>query len=168
MPRRNSLRLLAELGLPVGFRATRSGCNIPQTRSGCGNVWSSPALDLDRRALFVASSNCDTDDDPSTSSPRTAMASPVRCSRHLGGTGVEGLGVLLATVSFVAAAPGITSLSLSESPEDFAEGFALDPFGFAAVTYVGGSVEVVPEPAAGALVASGLLALGACHRTRRG
>ena len=50
-----------ELGLPTGFLSTRSGCDHPRTPNGCGNVWSSPALDVERSALFVASSNCDTE-----------------------------------------------------------------------------------------------------------
>jgi outer membrane protein assembly factor BamB len=58
-----------ELGLPAGFFATRSGCDHPRTRNGCGNVWSSPAVDLERGAIFVASSNCDTALDPQTATP---------------------------------------------------------------------------------------------------
>ncbi len=50
----------AELGLPAGFFATRAGCDFDRTPTGCGNVWSSPAVDLARRMLITASSNCDT------------------------------------------------------------------------------------------------------------
>lgn len=56
----------AALGLPLDFFATRPGCDHPRLGYGCGNVWSSPALDLRRGYLFTASSNCDTDFDPST------------------------------------------------------------------------------------------------------
>ena len=63
----------AELGLPAGFLTTRSGCDHPRDRTGCGNVWSSPALDAERRLLYVGTSNCDTDDDPATSVPSPPM-----------------------------------------------------------------------------------------------
>ena len=42
--------------------------------SSCGNVWSSPALDLRRGLLYTASSNCDTDDNPDT--PEVAPPMP--------------------------------------------------------------------------------------------
>jgi outer membrane protein assembly factor BamB len=63
----------AELGLPAGFLATRPGCDHPRTRTGCSNVWSSPAYDAARELLYFASSNCDTDDDPGTSTPPPPM-----------------------------------------------------------------------------------------------
>ena len=63
----------AELGLPADFFATRAGCNFDRTPTGCGNVWSSPAVDLARGLLFTVSSNCDTDDDPNTSKPGPSM-----------------------------------------------------------------------------------------------
>jgi outer membrane protein assembly factor BamB len=62
-----------ELGLPAGFLATRPGCSFDDTGTGCGNVWSSAALDEGRQALFVASSNCDTDNDPMTLRPPPPM-----------------------------------------------------------------------------------------------
>lgn len=62
----------AELGLPAGFRS-RPGCDFPYTRNGCGNVWSSAALDVERGAIFTASSNCDTDEDPNTGEPPPPM-----------------------------------------------------------------------------------------------
>jgi len=62
------------LGLPADFFATRAGCDHPRIGYGCGNVWSSPALDLRRGLLFTASSNCDTDDDPNT--PEVAPPMP--------------------------------------------------------------------------------------------
>ncbi len=63
----------AELGLPAGFFATRPGCDFPRSRNGCGNVWSSPAGDVERNAVYFASSNCDTDDDPATGAPPPPM-----------------------------------------------------------------------------------------------
>lgn len=59
----------SELGLPAGFLASRPGCDHPRSRNGCGNVWSSPAVDLERGALFVVSSNCDTPIDGETGTP---------------------------------------------------------------------------------------------------
>jgi outer membrane protein assembly factor BamB len=63
----------ADLGLPAGFFASRSGCAHPRTRNGCGNIWSSAALDATRGLLFFGTSNCDTDDDPATSVPPPPM-----------------------------------------------------------------------------------------------
>ncbi|MFN7950809.1 MAG: PQQ-binding-like beta-propeller repeat protein [bacterium] len=63
----------AELGLPAGFLATRAGCDFPRNRTGCEGIWSSAAVDLERRALFTASTNCYTDDDPTTSIPSPPM-----------------------------------------------------------------------------------------------
>jgi outer membrane protein assembly factor BamB len=63
----------AELGLDAGFLATRPGCDFDRTPTGCGNVWSSPALDAERELIYVASSNCDTDLDPGTSIPPPPM-----------------------------------------------------------------------------------------------
>ncbi len=63
----------AELGLPEDFLATRDGCDFDRTSTGCGNVWSSPALDENRGMIFFASSNCDTDNDPTTTIPAGPM-----------------------------------------------------------------------------------------------
>lgn len=63
----------AELGLPVGFLASRPGCNFDRTQTACGNVWSSFAVDRQRRLIYTASSNCDTDDDPDTADPPPPM-----------------------------------------------------------------------------------------------
>jgi len=57
----------------VGFLASRSGCAFDRTPTGCGNVWSSAAIDTQRRFLFFASSNCDTDEDPATLKPPPPM-----------------------------------------------------------------------------------------------
>src|SRR5581483_4594703 len=63
----------AELGLPEDFFATRPGCDHDRTPTACGNVWSSAAIDVERRLLYTASSNCDTDDDPATVEPPPPM-----------------------------------------------------------------------------------------------
>jgi polyvinyl alcohol dehydrogenase (cytochrome) len=63
----------AELGLPADFFATRSGCAFPRQPNGCGGVWSSAALDRERRTLYFGTSNCSTDDDPSTNRPAPPM-----------------------------------------------------------------------------------------------
>jgi outer membrane protein assembly factor BamB len=63
----------AELGLPADFFATRPGCGADRTPTGCGNVWSSPAVDFERQRLYTVSSNCDTDDDPATLKPGPVM-----------------------------------------------------------------------------------------------
>jgi outer membrane protein assembly factor BamB len=45
----------AELGLPVGFLATRPGCNFDRSsRDGQGSVWSSASVDTARQLLFLA------------------------------------------------------------------------------------------------------------------
>ena len=62
----------AELNLPAGFFAI-VGCNHPRSRNGCGNIWSSPAVDFEREALYIASSNCDTDLDAGTNQPEPPM-----------------------------------------------------------------------------------------------
>jgi outer membrane protein assembly factor BamB len=62
----------AELNLPAGFLAT-PGCDHPRTRNGCENVWSSPAVDFEREAIYIASSNCDTDFDAGTNEPEPPM-----------------------------------------------------------------------------------------------
>jgi len=49
------------LGLPPDWFATRRGCDHPRNPNGCGNVWSSAAIDFDRERLFFASSNCDSE-----------------------------------------------------------------------------------------------------------
>lgn len=63
----------AELGLPADFFATRPGCGFDRTPNTCGNVWSSATIDRERGLLFTASSNCDSDTDPSTPLPSPIM-----------------------------------------------------------------------------------------------
>ena len=62
-----------ELGLPPEFLASRPDCHFDPTPTGCGNVWSSAAIDKKRQLVFFASSNCDTDDDPITLRPPPPM-----------------------------------------------------------------------------------------------
>jgi outer membrane protein assembly factor BamB/sugar lactone lactonase YvrE len=61
-----------ELNLPPGFLGI-PGCDHPRSRNGCGNVWSSPAVDLEREVFYIASSNCDTDFDPASNEPEPPM-----------------------------------------------------------------------------------------------
>jgi outer membrane protein assembly factor BamB len=63
----------AALGLPNDFFATRPGCDFDRVPNECGNVWSSAAIDARRRLLYIASSNCDTDDNPNTPRPAPPM-----------------------------------------------------------------------------------------------
>lgn len=63
----------AQLGLPDGYLASRPGCGFDRAITGCGNVWSSPAVDEARGLMYFASSNCDTDDNPATPRPGPTM-----------------------------------------------------------------------------------------------
>ncbi|HVN39334.1 MAG TPA: cohesin domain-containing protein [Myxococcota bacterium] len=72
----------------------------------------------------------------------------------------------LAVLRFQAIAQGSASFVLSETVSDLSEGFALDPTGFAQVTYQGATVNIVPEPATGLLSALGFAGLAAARRTR--
>lgn len=63
----------AELGLPEDFFTTREGCDFDRTQTACGNVWSSFTVDRERRLIYTASSNCDTDEDPETPDPTPPM-----------------------------------------------------------------------------------------------
>jgi outer membrane protein assembly factor BamB len=48
----------SDLGLPLGFLATRPGCSFDRTGEGCTGVWSSAAVDEERGLLFFATSAC--------------------------------------------------------------------------------------------------------------
>jgi outer membrane protein assembly factor BamB len=63
----------AELGLPAGFLGSRAGCDFDRAPTGCGNVWSSPAVDEGRDLVYFGSSNCGTDNDPMTPRPSPPM-----------------------------------------------------------------------------------------------
>ncbi len=77
-----------ELGLPADFFATRPGCDHDRSVTGCGNVWSSAAHDPVRSLLYFGSSNCDTDDDPTTPAPGPDMPAfdEALVALHLDGT----------------------------------------------------------------------------------
>jgi hypothetical protein len=79
-----------ELGLPPQFLATRAGCDFDRAPTGCGNVWSSPAVDTERGFLYFGSSNCDTDNDPGTNEPPPPMPpyDEALVALHLDGTPV--------------------------------------------------------------------------------
>jgi outer membrane protein assembly factor BamB len=62
-----------ELGLPQDFFASRAGCGFDRTGTACGNVWSSATIDEQRGLIYTASSNCDTDTDPTTPPPLPPM-----------------------------------------------------------------------------------------------
>jgi outer membrane protein assembly factor BamB len=63
----------AELGLAPGYLAATPGCDHDRAPTGCGNVWSSPAVDEGRGLLYFGVSNCTTDDDPMTPEPGPEM-----------------------------------------------------------------------------------------------
>ncbi len=77
---------------------------------------------------------------------------------------VSGAGVLLASVTFSGVTLGETDLTLSRTPGDLTEGFALDPVGFAEPVFESAHVFVVPEPCAGLL---GVIALSVIGLGRR-
>jgi outer membrane protein assembly factor BamB len=62
-----------QLGLPEDFFATRPGCDFDRTGVACGNVWSSAAVDARRGLFYIASSNCDTDENPASPLPPPPM-----------------------------------------------------------------------------------------------
>jgi outer membrane protein assembly factor BamB len=62
-----------QLGLPEDFLSTRPGCDFDRRGTACGNVWSSASIDPERGLLYIASSNCDTDDDPDSIPPPPPM-----------------------------------------------------------------------------------------------
>lgn len=64
----------AQLGLPDDFFATRDGCDFDRGETGCGSVWSPVSVDEERELIYFASSNCDTDEDPTTAERPPPMA----------------------------------------------------------------------------------------------
>jgi hypothetical protein len=77
---------------------------------------------------------------------------------------VVGVGVPLATLTFRAIAPGLSTLVASITADDLTEGFPLappaSPGSFAEVNFTDGSVNVIPVPATFALISLGLAVLG--------
>lgn len=67
---------------------------------------------------------------------------------------VSGTSIILATITFSADAIGFTDLLLGVTPGDLNEGFALDPSGFADISFEPGRIQVVPEPASLFLLAA--------------
>lgn len=73
---------------------------------------------------------------------------------------VWGNGIVLASIEFMPLDLGVTDVTLSDdSPTDLTEGFAKFSSGFASVDYVGGTIEVIPEPATLLLLTLGGLVL---------
>ncbi len=96
------------------------------------------------------------------------LAFPTPDGDDLGGAALSGVTGrhLLASVTFLALSPGTTTLTLSSTPRDLTEGFALDPSGFAANVSFGSALLTVlalPEPRAATL----LLTAGALFAARR-
>jgi hypothetical protein len=79
--------------------------------------------------------------------------------------GITGSGILLASQTFTAIAPGTSAVDLAVTPGDLTEGFALDPTGFAAPSFLGASVDV-PEPGGALLLALAAAAAGLARRSR--
>lgn len=74
---------------------------------------------------------------------------------------ISGNAVKLATVTFSAAALGVSDLTASVTSGDTTEGFALvQPRDFANVTYLSGQVTVIPAPGAAVLGFIGLASVG--------
>jgi len=63
-----------KLGLAADFFSTRKGCDFDRTETACGSVWSPVSVDETRKLIYFVSSNCDTDDDPSTAEPAPPMS----------------------------------------------------------------------------------------------
>jgi hypothetical protein len=79
--------------------------------------------------------------------------------------GLTGAGILLATVSFEALAPGLAHLDIGATAGDLTEGFPLKAGGFDTFDTAPATVHVVPEPSTLILVALGLLGLAAGRST---
>jgi polyvinyl alcohol dehydrogenase (cytochrome) len=61
------------LGLPEAFFASREGCDFDRTETACGGVWSPVSVDRERELIYFVTTNCDTDDDPTTERPSPPM-----------------------------------------------------------------------------------------------
>jgi len=81
---------------------------------------------------------------------------------------VQGQGILLATLTFLAETLGQVQLRPTYTPNDLTEGFPLDPSGFATPEFEPAEILVVPEPASlSALTLAGLLTMEIGRRMRR-
>ncbi len=77
---------------------------------------------------------------------------------------IAGDDIRLATLTFRAIAPGLSALVASLTADDQTEGFPLafpaSPGSFAEVSFIDGSVNIIPVPATLALISLGLAVLG--------
>ena len=81
---------------------------------------------------------------------------------------VAGDDIPLATLTFRAMALGLSSLVASITTGDLTEGFPLVPPGdFSEVSFIDGSVNVIPMPATFALISLGLVVLGFERRRKQ-
>ena len=75
------------------------------------------------------------------------------------GSSIRGLAIPLASITLVARRVGETDLRLTVTAGDLTEGFAMDPTGFATVSFEPAHITVVPEPCSWALLLLGALAV---------
>lgn len=80
---------------------------------------------------------------------------------------VSGNGVLLASLTFIADAPGSFDVTPAYTAQDLNEGFPLDPSGFAPMSATHAHITIVPEPAMAILLIV-YTAMCFCPRPRRG
>ena len=83
------------------------------------------------------------------------------------GSSISGVAIPLASITLRARRVGETDLRLAVTAGDLTEGFALDPTGFATVSFEPAHITVVPEPCSWALLLLGGLAVRA-RRVRYG
>jgi len=141
-----TVNIVADIDMPVvGW-----GLDVVPAIPGFVSLTTTPAIGTDWLSAFAPDGD-----------GLAGLASPLPPTNG----SVSGTGIVLATLSFSADAIGATSLVASITPGDQTEGFALDPTGFATVTFQPGQVTVVPEPSTTAfLLIAGVLAL---HRRKR-
>lgn len=117
-------------------------------------------LDLDNSDTFVAAKASV----PTIASPWTAAFTAD--GDGLGAvafpTPVSGSGIVLAGLTFQANEIGVSQLSVHATHDDFTEGFALYPTGFASFVSDIGIIQVIPEPGSATLLV--VAAMVACRR----